>query len=135
MTPSDINLTLVNPAYMTRQVHELALEQYGNRGHITSLNPLRPENRADPWETKALCAFEEGVTEVSSLEVIGDLEYFRLMRPMVTEESCLKCHADQGYRVGDIRGGISVSVLMSPLRTIERRAMFVVVLDLSLIHI
>ena len=40
-------LTLVNPAYMTRQVHELAADQYGVRGHITSLKPLRPENKPD----------------------------------------------------------------------------------------
>ncbi len=26
-----------------------------------------------------------------------------------TEESCLRCHAKQGYKKGDIRGGISVS--------------------------
>ena len=37
------------------------------------------------------------------------------MGPLVTEESCLKCHAAQGYKVGDIRGGISVSVPMKPL--------------------
>lgn len=32
------------------------------------------------------------------------------MSPMITEQDCLKCHAEQGYVVGDIRGGISVSV-------------------------
>lgn len=44
-------LTLVNPAYMTRQVHELGEQAYGVHGHITSLNPIRPENAADSWET------------------------------------------------------------------------------------
>ena len=39
----------------------------------------------------------------------------RLMRPLVTEQSCLKCHAEQAYRVGDVRGGISVEVAMQPL--------------------
>ncbi len=34
----------------------------------------------------------------------------RLMKPMVTKESCLKCHTHQGYKVGDIRGSVSVSV-------------------------
>ncbi len=57
-------LTLVNPAYMTRQVYELAAGQYGTRGHITSLKPLRPENAADAWETRALQLFENGVREV-----------------------------------------------------------------------
>ena len=48
-TPSGRRLTLMNPAYMTRQVHEMETEQYGLRGHITSLNPIRPANAADAW--------------------------------------------------------------------------------------
>lgn len=50
------SLTLINPAYMTRQVYELAEQQSGVRGHITSLNPLRPQNGPDEWERKALSA-------------------------------------------------------------------------------
>lgn len=34
----------------------------------------------------------------------------RMMRPFVTEQGCIKCHAFQGYKIGDIRGGISSSV-------------------------
>ena len=118
MTTSGQELTLVNPAYMTRQVHELGMEQYGHLGHITSLNPIRPENAADDWETTALQSFEQGVTEVGELAKVGGVNYFRLMRPMITEAPCLKCHAHQGYKEGDLRGGISVSVPMEPLRKI-----------------
>jgi PAS domain S-box-containing protein len=39
----------------------------------------------------------------------------RLMRPFRTEASCLKCHEEQGYREGDIRGGISVAVPIAPI--------------------
>ena len=35
-TPSGRHLTLMNPAYITRQINELGAEQYGFRGHITS---------------------------------------------------------------------------------------------------
>ena len=108
-------LTLVNPEYMIRQVYELQTTAHGVLGHITSLDPIRAENAADPWERKALEDFEEGVEEVSSIEEIGGKPYLRLMRPMVTEEGCLKCHATQGYEVGDIRGGISVSIPMAHL--------------------
>ena len=114
MTTGGKKLTLVNPAYMTRQVHELAVGQYGARGHITSLKPLRPENAADEWETRALNAFESGVREVVSTETIDGAPFLRFMRPLVTEESCLKCHQAQGYKVGDIRGGISVSIPFRP---------------------
>ncbi|MCP4624911.1 MAG: DUF3365 domain-containing protein [bacterium] len=129
-TPLGRSLTLINPAYMTRQVYELAEEQYGVRGHITSLNPIRPQNIADPWETEALQAFERGKTEVSSVAKMEGEEYLRLMRPMITEKGCLKCHAAQGYQDGDIRGGICVSVPMEPLFAISRMQ----VLKLALGH-
>lgn len=121
--PSGTQLTLINPAYMTRQVHELAEKAYGVHGHITSLSPIRPENAADPWETQALKAFELGEKEVSSVEDMDSRPYMRLMRPLTTEEGCLKCHAKQGYQVGDIRGGISVAVPMEPLWLLERSRM------------
>ena len=109
------NLTLINPAFMTRLVHEIQEGQSGTKGHITSLDPIRAENRADEWETVALESFEKGRREASSVDDIRGVSYMRLMRPLVTEEGCLKCHAEQGYKVGDIRGGISVAVPMSPL--------------------
>jgi len=111
-TPSGEKLTLINPAYMTRQVYEIASRQYGVMGHITSLKPLRPENSPDRWEENALKSFESGQKTVETITLIDGKEYFRMMFPMMTETACLKCHADQGYRVADIRGGISVSVPM-----------------------
>jgi PAS domain S-box-containing protein len=123
-TPSGVRLTLMNPSYMTRQAHELGEEAYGIRAHITSLKPIRPENAADPWETRALEAFEKGAEEVSSTEQIDGASYMRLMRPLVTEQSCLDCHDEQGYKLGDIRGGISVSVPMAPLWSAARFQLF-----------
>lgn len=107
-------LTLVNPAYMTRQVHELGKEKYGLRGHITSLEPLRPENAPDEWETKVLRSFVEGSLKETTRQSFDGQPYFRLMRPLFADPPCLKCHAAQGYAQGDVIGGISVSV---PLQT------------------
>lgn len=121
VTPSGKVLTLMNPAYMTRQVHEMGLKAYGVRGHITSLNPIRPENKPDQWEAKALQGFQEGKTEVSSVKTLSEDAYMRLMRPLITEKGCLQCHQKQGYKAGDIRGGISVSVPMAPFFTVERK--------------
>jgi hypothetical protein len=120
MTSNGLSLTLINPAYMTRQVNEMAMEMNDYQGHITSLNPLRPKNRPDLWEAKALKEFEKGTKEAGSIEMISGKEYFRFMRPFVTEKSCLKCHAAQGYKEGDIRGGLSVSIPMQKMRDIER---------------
>ncbi len=104
--------TLVNPAYMTRQLYEMGNVNHAIRGHITSLKPIRPQNAPDPWERRALIAFESGIKEFKELTRLDGREYVRLMRPFVTTEACLKCHAKQGYKVGDIRGGISISVPM-----------------------
>lgn len=115
VTRSDKRLTLMNPAYMTRQVHALARERYDVVAHITSLRPLNPANAPDCWERKALAAFEQGVSDYSSVEQIQGRNYMRFMRPLLVGEACLSCHAAQGYRLGDVRGGISTSIRMEPL--------------------
>ncbi|HHH76464.1 MAG TPA: response regulator [Phycisphaerae bacterium] len=126
-TPSGRKLTLVNPAYMTRLAHELAWQTEGTRGHITSLNPLRAENKPDPWEINALKSFEQGQDEYSSIEMLEGQSHLRLMRPLNTEQGCLKCHAQQGYQLGDVRGGISVSMPMSPYLANARKHFVVLV--------
>ncbi len=112
-TPSGRHLTLVNPSYMTRQIYEYALKEHKVSGRITSLKPLRPDNRPDVWEELALRDFERGLQEASSVVTEGETNYVRLMHPLVTEESCLPCHAHQGYKKGDIRGGISIKLPMA----------------------
>ncbi len=114
-TPSGKKLTLINPAYMTRQVNELAQLSKGQIAHITSLDPIRPENAPDPWEVQALETFRDGTKEVSSVEMLNGQAYLRYMKPLITKSGCIGCHGAQGYKVGDIRGGISVSVPMRPL--------------------
>lgn len=121
VTPSGKLLTLMNPAYALRQMHEEFSELYSIAGHITSLNPLRPENYPDEWERAALEAFERGETEVREFTEIGDEPYLRLMQPLLTSEGCLKCHTQQGYQVGDLRGGVSISVPLASYLTVERR--------------
>ena len=118
-TSSGLPLTLVNPAYMSRQINEMATNIY-SRSHITSLKPIRPQNSPDPWEISALKSFEKGVKEVNAIDKLGGEENMRVMHPFITEKACLKCHASQGYKEGDIRGGISISIPMAPIWAIER---------------
>ena len=117
-TPSGKALTLMNPAYMTRQAHELGNQATGSRGHLTSLTPLRAANAPDAWEQSALQSFERGVPEAAAVALLDGQPYFRFMRPLVTEAACLQCHAKQGYRLGDIRGGISASIPWQPYRAL-----------------
>ncbi len=114
-TPTGRRLTLVNPAYMNRQVFEEAKEFNGPRGHIASLTPLWEGNKPDPWERQALEEFGRGRKEVSSYTTIDGKPFFRVMRAFIVESPCLKCHAQQGHKVGDISGGISVAIPMEGL--------------------
>jgi len=60
VTPAGQLLTLMNPAYMLRQISEEYEDWDGIKGCITSNNPLRPENVPDEWEQQALDTFEHG---------------------------------------------------------------------------
>jgi len=121
-TLDGIDLTLVNPAFMTRQIGEIAEEKNAVWFHITSLNPIRPANKADEWEGVALRSFEQGEAQTSGFaEDEKGNPVFRYMAPLHTEKPCLKCHAKQGYQEGDIRGGISVTMLGDVFLVSERR--------------
>ncbi len=112
-TPSGRKLTLVSPPMLMRQVHRITRRWHGYRGHITSLQPIDPQNAPDPWEEAALQAFARGEPEADSEASIGGARYLRYMRPLVIEKACLVCHAEQGYQVGDLRGGLSIAVPMA----------------------
>ncbi|WP_086480998.1 diguanylate cyclase [Oceanospirillum sanctuarii] len=105
VTPKGIALTMVNPAYMTRQIGEL-LKGSDVEIHLTSLKPLNENNAADTWERAALIAFENESAKVK-YGLVND--HYRYMEPLVAEKPCLECHRKQGYREGDIRGGLSLS--------------------------
>jgi diguanylate cyclase (GGDEF)-like protein len=105
--------TMKNPALMTREISEIAAREGTFEFRITSLKPINPANLPDPFERRALLRFEAGEREVTAREERGQLPWYRYMAPLRVEESCLGCHVQQGYRVGDVRGGISVSFDMS----------------------
>ena len=114
-------LTMRNPAIMTREISQLAHRDNMAEFHMVSLRSLNPENRPDDFEKRSLERFERGERNIWQIERSGDKPVFRYILPLLTEESCLPCHSKQGYRLGDIRGGVSVIIpaagLMSRMRT------------------
>lgn len=112
--------TKKNPALMTREISAFAEAIDSFAFHITSLQLKNPANAPDPWEREALLAFEEGEAHTHSEEgephahsIVDEADgvsSFRYMRPLYVEEPCLSCHGDQGYEIGDVRGGISVTL-------------------------
>ena len=100
-------LVWVNPAFMTRQISNIASKRDGFKLKITSNKLINKNNAPDKFEKKILNYFDENI-EVPYYWSLDD-DKFKFMGALRTEQDCLKCHAHQGYKVGDIRGGISVS--------------------------
>lgn len=113
-TRQGLRLTMMNAAYMTRQISELARHE-GFYFHMTSNNPLRPANAPDEWERHALEAFRRGARERVDLITSSSGKQFRYMAPLKVEPECLGCHALQGEQLGEVRGGISVNIDASSL--------------------
>jgi len=116
LEPNGDSLTLMNPAYMIRQMFQDFPKEYGVFGSIVSLKPLNPNNAPDEWEREALLSFEKGEKERIEIFTLNGKKYLKLMQPILTQTGCLKCHEHQGYKVGDIRGGVGVSLPMEKLK-------------------
>lgn len=101
--------TLKNPAMMTREISEYSQKGKKLQFHITSLNFINPANKPDEFEREALKSFDKGKQEAYNKENRDDRTFFRYIAPLYIEEECMKCHAKHGYKVGDVRGGISIS--------------------------
>ncbi len=121
VTTTGLELTLINPAYMFRQVHDREKKMKGVLTHVTSHKLVRPENAPDAWELAALAAFHEGEGEIYALEEMNGESYMRFMSPVFIKKGCLKCHGFQDYKIGDLRGGISISVPMIELKMLEKK--------------
>ncbi|MDH5472829.1 MAG: EAL domain-containing protein [Gammaproteobacteria bacterium] len=107
-TPSGIQLSLINPARIVRELDEEFSHLFGISGRVTSLMPLRPENKPDEWETKALHQLNKGINEVFEFTQINTEPYLRLMQPIRVQQGCILCHKD--FKLGQIGGGVGVSL-------------------------
>ena len=101
-------LIKINPAWMTRQLSELSNKNEKFYFKITSSNPINPNNTPDKFEKEGLDVLDKN-KELKYYTNIEDNKY-NLIGPLFVEEACMQCHAEQGYKVGDLRGGLRVSV-------------------------
>ena len=104
------------PAVATKMLSEYAATMTDFRFHITSDMLINPDNFPDEFEKRALKAFRNNEREYSEINTVNDEKYYRYMAPLYVNNACLECHEYQGYMVGDLRGGISVTL---PLKSIE----------------
>jgi methyl-accepting chemotaxis protein len=115
-----------NPALATREL-AMVLEKEAGRStfKVTSDNPRKETNAPDAFEKGAINQFKEN----KRLDFVEQYENgkYRYARPLFVEQNCLQCHGDPkdappvlldkygstrgfGYKVGQVRGIISVTV-------------------------
>lgn len=113
-TTDGTKLTLMNGAYIMSQMTKEFDKTYGIKGSLTAKIQINPANKPDEWEFKALTLFESGVKEVVEETHISEKPFLRFMKPMFMTEGCVKCHGFLGFKDGDLRGGVSVSIPLTP---------------------
>jgi diguanylate cyclase (GGDEF)-like protein len=105
--------TLRNPGLVTREISQLANESGLFTVRIISLKPINvATNTPDDFEREALLSLERGEREVAQVQKTPKGPVYRYVGPLYYEDSCDRCHSNQGYQRGDIRGGISISIPM-----------------------
>ena len=112
-TDSGDTLLLKNPALVTRELSAISESVGGQFSfHMASTRFINPKNRPDAFEEEALKfldATEEAENlEYSRFEERDGKQYYRYFAPLYTKSSCLSCHEKHGYKIGDLRGGVSV---------------------------
>lgn len=75
--------------------------------------------------------FNRGVKEFWEVDRTGKTPVFRYMAPLYVTQACLGCHEKQGYKVGDVRGGINISIPFDKLdREIKANNIIIVILTI-----
>lgn len=117
LTLDGLELTMVNPAYMTREIAEITRRQKGLVLHLTSINPVNPVNAPDEWEKSVLVDLEaDGESNRFALIETPEGKIFRYLSPLYIQSSCLQCHEAYGYQEGDLRGGVSLTFPAAPFQ-------------------
>jgi len=125
-TPSGKCLTLVNPAYLLRLVHQTNKHKLSET-KITSLNVINPINEPDRWEEKALDKVIKTRVAYSEIVKNDNEEYLRYLGPFISNNTCIKCHNDEGAKEGNIRGGISQSIALSNYYSITQKSLLTII--------
>ncbi len=126
-----------NPAMVTRELSTYAAREGLGHFNVTSLKLVNPDNAPDDFERRSLKKFEMGINEVVEIEEVDDKFRLRYMAPLSVGERCLGCHDDQGYVVGDIRGGMNVTIpvdwAFSEIRTNNRMLLNIGVATIAIV--
>jgi len=119
-SPKDTSFAIIDPSQVTRQAYEVLHNQAPNLAAISRtvsldyMNTIDPYDQPDAWETESLQGLEGGkIDESSTVAIINDAPYLRLLTPYIIDRGCIKCHSHD-FTIGNVRGGMSVAVPMLP---------------------
>ncbi len=101
---------LRNPAMITRELSEYADRDGLGHFRVTSLNPVNPSNKPDEFERLSMKLFEDGLAEKIAVADSRNGRLVRFTSPLKVKKSCLGCHEQHGYSIGDIRGALSITI-------------------------
>jgi len=111
VTASGRRLVLRSPGALVRETMEAYARRSGVGGRITGLRQLNPANAPDAWEKAQLEAFGRGEREeVEAIRSIDGAPQLHYLRAWHMAPECEKCHAVLGYRAGELRGAMGVSL-------------------------
>jgi signal transduction histidine kinase len=125
VTTRGLRLTLLNPAFVLREVQERQADPARGRSRVVALNPLNPGNAADEWERKGLDTLSGGLDRYETVDT-REGRQLRAMRPFFASPPCLACHP--AFRDGELAGAITTRVVMAPYLESSRRTLGAVAL-------
>jgi hypothetical protein len=125
-------LTKINPAYMTRELSQIADRRHGYKFRLVGLRPLNPQNAPEPWEKAALEAIgDRSAPAAGRVHYDEGAPFFNYLVPLTIEPACLSCHGVQGYRTGEVTGALVVRIPMERYDSIRTERIRKTVLSLS----
>lgn len=99
-----------NPAMITRELSTYARRDGLGHFSVTSLKPINPANAPDEFERRSMVLFQNGAEEKITVQNSGTGRVVRFLAPLTVTKSCLSCHKQHGYSIGDIRGALSITI-------------------------
>ncbi|MCK9373140.1 MAG: DUF3365 domain-containing protein [Sulfuricurvum sp.] len=99
----------INPAWMTREIAQISNLNRQEHYKLTSLIPINPLNTPNTFETDAMKYLQKNRSKTYYYR-FGEEQKFQFVGALYFEKGCMGCHGEMGYRIGDVRGGISIEL-------------------------
>lgn len=120
LTPSGKKLILVNPASILQQISENFNKLNRGNDQLPSLKIFDGNTATDRWESEAAAQISSGRQEVFLTALSRKNPVLRLIKPIRLQQNCLRCHSPDGYREGDTKSIMSITVPLQPYLEKER---------------